>query len=185
MPRLAEAVIKLLHFRCGQLSQGDIAEFRLDMRIDNGAVVLEGRILLVAAILAHPDIQPFAQRHFGGLDVLALVDLTDDLRQLLPDFLLRRAENGFLDLLAILVKAVGVPPFPASAGALVYRPSQLPLVRLRIEPEPFGFFDFLVNNTSLSSHFRINRSGAISLYHFYTLKQEIYNGISHFFALHL
>ena len=114
---LEQPIIKLLNIRLGKFSKRNTAELRLDVRLDAGAIILDGRILFVAAVLLQPEIQPLAQLHLGRFNIRSVIDFRYDFRQLLPDFLLRRAVDGFLDLLAVFIKAVRVSAFPATARA--------------------------------------------------------------------
>ena len=60
---LEQPIIKLLNIRLGKFSKRNTAELRLDVRLYTGTIILDGRILFVAAVLLQPEIQPLAQLH--------------------------------------------------------------------------------------------------------------------------
>ena len=112
---IQQFIVKMLdHMRC-QGRKLKAAKIWLQMNTDAALIATVGRRLEIRSVFFQPNIQPRFELHAAGLNIDTVIDFRLDLRQLLPDFFLRCAIDGFALLLSGFgIETNRVSAFPAS-----------------------------------------------------------------------
>lgn len=121
-----EAIIDVLDVVRAQFGEFDLAQMRHKANLDRRAVFVQRARLDVHTEIIEPCIEPLLHRQLRRRDINAVVDGRCDLLEALPDFLLRLAVDGFLNLLACTrIAAHGITSFPCAIFALADRAAAL------------------------------------------------------------